>query len=101
MAHPGYLVNANLSEIAKCCRDYGTYFEIDTRKNYITDDEWLKIIDTGVEFVLDSDAHTPSNVGVITEAEKMITRLNFPLDKIVNIDGKLPKNMRFNNFKNR
>ncbi len=101
LAHPGYLFHANLKEVAKCCRDYGTYFEIDTRKNYLTDDEWLEIIDTGVNFVLDSDAHTPKNIGVVTEAEKMINRVGLSLDRIVNIDGKLPKYMRFNDFKNR
>lgn len=101
LAHPGYLVHANLIEVAKCCKDYGTYFEIDTRKNYLTDDEWAEIINTGVNFVLDSDAHTPKNIGVITDAENMIKRVGFPLDRIVNIDGKLPSFMRFNDFKNR
>ncbi len=101
LAHPGYLVHADLKEVAKCCRDYGTYFEIDSRKNYLTDDEWLEILDTGVNFVLDSDAHVPSNVGVITQAQEMIERLNIPRERIVNIDGKLPKYMRFSDFKNR
>ena len=101
LTHPGYLVCADLKEVAKCCRDYGTYFEIDTRKNYLTDDEWLEIIDTGVNFVLDSDAHHPKNIGVITEAEQMINRVNLPLERIVNIDGKMPTYMRFNDFKNR
>ncbi len=101
LVHPGYLVYADLKEVAKCCRDYGTYFEIDTRKNYLTDDEWLEIIDTGVNFVLDSDAHNPKNIGVITEAEQMIKRVGLPLERIVNINGKLPSYMRFNDFKNR
>ena len=101
LAHPGYLVHADLKEVAKCCRDYGTYFEIDTRKNYLTDDEWVDIINTGVNFVLDSDAHVPQNIGVVTDAEKMIKRVGLPLDRIVNIDGKMPSYMRFSDFKNR
>ena len=101
LAHPGYGVHANLVEVAKCCRDYGTYFEIDTRKNYLSDEAWQEIADTGVEFVVDSDAHTPQNIGVITNASNIIERVGIPLDKIVNINGKLPKFMRFNDFKNR
>ena len=51
--------------------------------------------------MLDSDAHHPKNIGVITEAEQMINRVNLPLERIINIDGKMPTYMRFNDFKNR
>ena len=67
----------------------------------MSDQAWQEIADTGVEFVVDSDAHTPQNIGVITNASNIIERVGIPLDKIVNINGKLPKFMRFNDFKNR
>ena len=99
LAHPCYCFFADAVEVAKCCRDYGTLFEIDARKVHLSDEEWLKVASTGVNFVIDSDAHTPSDVGSLKVAKEMIERTNFPKDKILNIDGKTPKNLRFSEFK--
>lgn len=99
LAHPCYCFFADAVEVAKCCRDYGTLFEIDARKVHLSDEEWLKVAETGVEFVIDSDAHRPLDVGSLKVAEEMILRTNFPKDKILNIDGKMPTNLRFSEFK--
>ncbi len=99
LAHPCYCFFADAVEVAKCCRDYGTLFEIDARKVHLTDEEWLKVADTGVNFVIDSDAHRPLDVGKLTCAEEMIKRTGFPTDKILNIDGRTPTNLRFSEFK--
>ncbi len=99
LAHPNYCFYADIVEVAKCCRDYGTYFEINARKTYLTDDEWDKIASTGVNFVIDSDAHESSVVGYIDEAIKMVERVNINKEQIVNIDGRLPATFRFNEFK--
>ena len=99
LTHPGYLVFADAEEVAKCCRDYGTLFEINSRKSHLSDDDWVKVINTGVDFVINSDAHSPSNIGNINYANDLITRLNIPLERIKNIDGKLPTNMRCEAFK--
>lgn len=99
LTHVNYLVYANPVEVAKCCRDYGTYFEINARKTHLSDEEWEKVIDTGVNFVIDSDAHVSEKVGNITLVEELFERVKFPLDRIMNIDGKLPPKMRFEEFK--
>lgn len=101
LTHPGYLVFADIEEVAKCCRDYGTLFEINSRKTHLSDDDWVKVINTGVDFVIDSDAHSPSNVGGISFAEDLVNRLNIPKQRIKNIDGKIPNNLRFTEFKKR
>lgn len=99
LAHPNYCFFADAVEVAKCCRDYGTYFEIDARKTHLSDEEWDKVAKTGVKFLLNSDAHRPQNIGVIDNAIKMIERVNIPKEQIVNIDGKLPNYYRFNEYK--
>ena len=99
LAHPGYCFFADMVEVAKCCADYNTLFEIDARKTHLTDEEWLKVSQTGAKFIIDSDAHHPKYVGQTTVAEEMIKRINFPIDKIVNINGNIPKNLRFSEFK--
>ena len=99
LTHPGYLVFADAEEVAKCCRDYGTLFEINSRKSHLSDDDWVKVINTGVDFVVNSDAHEPKNIGQVDFANELIARLEIPLDRIKNIDGKTPEKLRFTEFK--
>ena len=63
-------------------------------------EEINKMLDTGVQFILNSDAHTPDRVGEISLVERLLERVNIPEDRIVNINGKLP-NFRFKAFKER
>lgn len=99
LAHPNYCIFADAVEVAKCCRDYGTLFEIDARKTHLTDEEWSAVKDTGVNFVIDSDAHKPENVGSLGDVEALIERVGINKDKILNIDGKMPLSMRFAEYK--
>ena len=85
-------------EVAKACADYGTLFEISTKKNPLTDEEWQGVIDTGVNFVLDSDAHAVERIGDTALFEELLKRVNFPMERIMNIDGKIPT-LRFAEFK--
>jgi putative hydrolase len=99
LTHPNYHIVADVYEVAKCCADYGTLFEIDARKEHLTDDEWEKVLKTGVKFVIDSDAHSPKNIGELGMVEELIKRVKIPEDRILNINGKLPENLRFKAFK--
>lgn len=98
LTHVGYGCQCNAVEVAKVCADYGTLFEISTKKNPLTDEEWQGVIDTGVNFVLDSDAHSVDRIGDTALFEELLKRVNFPMDRIMNIDGKMPT-LRFAEFK--
>ena len=59
----------------------------------------MNIVDkTSARFIIDSDAHTASRVGEIKLVEEQLARLDFPMDRIDNIDGKRP-NFRFAEYK--
>lgn len=98
LTHVGFGCQCNAVEVAKACADYGTLFEISTKKNPLTDEEWQGVIDTGVSFVLDSDAHSVDRIGDTTLFEELVKRVNFPLDRIMNIDGRTPT-LRFTEYK--
>lgn len=98
ITHVGYGCVCNAVEVAKACADYGTLFEINSKKTHLTDEEWQKVIETGVNFVVDSDAHSVDRIGDCALVEDLFTRVNFPLERIMNIDGKLPT-LRFTEFK--
>ena len=86
-------------EVAKCAADYGTYIEINTKKTHLSDEQWQDVIDkTDALFVIDSDAHAVGRIGDVALAEELFSRINFPKDRIMNIDGKIPT-LRFTEFK--
>ena len=101
VTHLGYLCPANVLEVAKCAADYGTYIELNSKKQHLTDDELCEIIaKTDARFIVNSDAHTASRVGDTALVEEQLKRLQFPYERIDNIDGRLP-NFRFAECKKR
>ena len=91
LTHLNYHCFADVKEVAKCCRDYGTYLEISGKKTHFTDEELADAAATGVKFVVNSDAHSPGRIGDIALAEEQIRRVGVPLSQIHNIDGRVPR----------
>jgi len=98
ITHINYKCYCNLVEVAKCCADYGTYIEINTKKRHVSAEELNAMAATGVRFVIDSDAHSASRVGDTKIAEELLSEADIPLEQIDNIDGRLPK-FRFAEYK--
>ena len=90
ISHLNYGCFADAVEVAKCCRDYGTYLEISSKKAHLSDDELAEVANTGVRFVVNSDAHSIDRIGDVARAEEQIRRVGVSLDLIDNIDGKMP-----------
>ena len=98
LTHINYKCYCNLQEVAKCCADYGTYIEINTKKRHVSAEELNLMASTGVRFVIDSDAHSADSVGDTKIAEEILAEAEVPLEQIDNIDGRLPK-FRFAEYK--
>ncbi|MDY6367352.1 MAG: PHP domain-containing protein [Clostridia bacterium] len=98
ITHLNFFCFADVKEVGKVCADYGTYIELNSKKIHLTDFEIEELLKTDVKFVIDSDAHSVDRVGEISLVEKMLERTGFPLDRIMNIDGRLPE-FRFAKFK--
>ena len=101
ITHLNYLCTANALEISKCASDYGTYIELNSKKTHLTDDELCDIVaKTQVRFIINSDAHEAERVGDTKRVEEQLARIQFPMDRIDNIDDRFPK-FRFAEFKKR
>ncbi len=98
ITHLNYCCYADAVEVAKAAADYGTYIELNAKKVHLTDEEIFKMLQTGVKFVISSDAHSPSRVGEVSLVNSMLERVKIPSDRIANIDGKTP-DFRFKAFK--
>lgn len=98
LTHINYKCCCDLKEVAKACADYGTYIEINTKKRHVSPEEVDLMASTGVRFVIDSDAHSADRVGDTKIAEELLRSCALPLDRIDNIDGRLPR-FRFAEYK--
>lgn len=100
ITHLNYQCPADAKEVAKCAADYGTYIELNSKKTHLTDEELAAVAETGVRFVVDSDAHSVDRVGDTALVEEQLGRVRVPSERIDNIDGRLPS-FRFAEFKKR
>ncbi len=98
ITHINFKCYCNLREVAKCCADYGTYIEINTKKRHISAEELNCMAETGVKFVINSDAHSSNRVGDTKIAEQLLAEASISNELIENIDGKLPT-FRFTEYK--
>ncbi|MBQ4053014.1 MAG: hypothetical protein IJD33_01610, partial [Clostridia bacterium] len=99
VTHLNYMCPADALEVAKCAADYGTYIELNSKKTHLTDEELNEIVaKTDARFIIDSDAHSKERVGDMRLVEEQLARLQFPLERIDNVDGRYPS-FRFAEFK--
>ena len=99
VTHLNYVCPADALEVAKCAADYGTYIELNSKKTHLSDEELNEIVaKTDARFIINSDAHSKDRVGDIRLVEEQLARLNFPMERIDNIDGRMPT-FRFAEFK--
>lgn len=98
LTHINYKCCCDLKEVAKACADYGTYIEINTKKRHVSPEEVDLMASVGARFVIDSDAHSADRVGDTKIAEELLSSCNLPLERIDNIDGRLPT-FRFAEYK--
>ena len=98
VTHLNYLCFCNVEEVAKAARDYGTYIELNAKKRHLSDEDLARVRDTGVRFIIDSDAHSVDRIGDTALVDEMLKRVDIPKDRIDNIDGKFPK-FRFREYK--
>ena len=98
LTHINYKCFCDVVEVAKVCADYGTYIEINTKKQHISAEELKIMADCGARFVIDSDAHSVDRVGDTAIAESLLAEAGISLDLIDNIDGRTP-HLRFAEYK--
>ena len=100
ITHLNYQAFCDVVEVAKAARDYGTYIELSTKKVHLSDEEVAKVRDTGVRFLINSDAHSVDRIGETHLVDNLLERVEIPHSQIDNIDGKYPV-FRFRAFKER
>lgn len=89
LTHLCYEMPVDVKRIAEKAIEKGTYIEINEHKMCFTESEIKTMIDMGVKFIVDSDAHYPHKVGKVDSAMSVVEKYNIPVAQIANMD-KLP-----------
>lgn len=87
ITHPGYGIDIDTYELAKVCAEEDTYLEINAR--HVKElENYIKVAaKTDVKFIINSDAHSPIEIGEFSDALRIVKKLNIPLERIVNISA--------------
>lgn len=81
----------NLKEIAEACAKKNIYIELNGKRINFSKKDIEDMLETDVQFIINSDAHHPLKVGKNHRAFNLIEKYNISLDRIANINGKTPK----------
>lgn len=87
LAHVNHLCKVDCVEVAKACADYGTLMELNVKHVGLSHRIFDKILETDVNFVINSDAHHFSKVGEFTPVIEYLSRHSFSYDRIVNLEN--------------
>jgi putative hydrolase len=85
LTHPGDKGPFDIGELCRACEATDTLMEISSRHTHLTVDEIRIAMDYDVSFIIDSDAHKPSQVGRYESGLARAVEAGLDLKRIVNI----------------
>lgn len=97
ITHLNSKMKCDVVEVAKKAAEKGTYLELNERHCDFTSEEIKGMLQTKVNFIVNSDSHKPNKIGKFSKVEKLIKENNIPEDRVANLNS-LPK---FINLKNK
>lgn len=89
LSHLNYGIPTFVAEVGKAAVDYNVFIELNGKRVNMTDDEILQLQDLGVNFIINSDGHSPQRIGEVSVPMAVVDRLNLNKDQIANWE-KLP-----------
>lgn len=85
ISHPGAKVDVDTNRLAKAAAKRNTALEINSSHGYLTV-EYIKIaMKENVNFVINSDAHHPDHIGLVTKGFERAKEAGLSVDKIINV----------------
>lgn len=84
ITHPGLKMSVDYKELALACVKTNTALEINTGHKWPSLKDVLTIASTGVNFIVNSDAHFPETVGELDYGAYVLKKANVPPERILN-----------------
>lgn len=89
LSHPNHRLFADMRAVAKACYECGTLIELNIKHLNSVIDVLDDFAQENVEFVVNSDAHRPQEVGNFEKAEAIIRKYGLE-DRVVNLNNPNP-----------
>ncbi len=86
ITHPGLGMPLDHEEVARACLATDTAYEINTGHNFQNTEEIKRVSESGVNFVINSDAHFTKTVGNFDPGLALISHANVPFEQIINLE---------------
>ena len=89
ITHLNEYIRVDTKRVAEACAKRGTILEFNSKHMKFTDEDIKILLDSGVNFVVSSDAHSTKRVCDVDSCLQLIKKHNIPLDRVKNIDKTL------------
>lgn len=93
ISHPGSRMPIDFEAVGKHAVKTNTHLELNGRRICYKKEDIKKLVDMGVKFLANSDAHSAKNVGEVNKGINFAIKYNIPQSKIMNLE-------KFPQFKN-
>ena len=87
ITHVNHSLKVDVYEVAKACAARDVLVEINAKHLKDLEGQWEHLIRSGARFVVNSDAHTPAEVGELSVAFDAAVRSGIDKERIVNYYG--------------
>ena len=84
VTHPGLKMEIDIPEVARACEARNTAWEINSGHKHPGYSAVLEAASSGVDFIVNSDAHFPKTVGKLEYGSALLEKAKVPLERIIN-----------------
>lgn len=87
ISHPGSKAPVDILKLARVAEEYGVALEISTKHSELSLESLNIVKDMDLKFLLNSDAHAPEGVGIITSGLEKALAAGLDMGKVLNYRG--------------
>lgn len=87
LTHPRYIIDVDVARLARACKKANTAMELSAHHLNLSVEDMKAAKETGVTFVVDSDAHRPEHVGEFQDVLPRIEEAGISASQIANAVG--------------
>lgn len=86
LTHLNYSVKVNVKRLADACKEKGVLIELNGKRISFSEEDISYMKQIGTKFVLNSDAHSPKDVGETNLGLNFVIKNNIDLNNVVNCE---------------
>ncbi|NLX61886.1 MAG: PHP domain-containing protein [Tissierellia bacterium] len=86
ITHPGDKARLDIRKVAEVASKKGVALEINAKHKELSVESLRMLLDTKVEFLINSDAHSPQEVGQVDKSIKRAMEAKIPIHRIRNLE---------------